>query len=332
MKSLRKTVALLLSLLFVLGWAVSFSEGEGWFCPDCGAPNNTNFCKRCGAASPANARTDVASTEPEEIFCPFCGAQYPADAGIFFCGDCGAVLQQAFSSKIRYEGEGFATPEEALICYMEGLKNLNFGQMLRAFAWETQMEHYDLQKFLERIRAVNPSMRPRMPSTNDFMFDANVAILRFYQVDMIYRSLEQYILGQDSPSNMQTGTITFRKDSDDVALFLQKFENGRVEKLAEMKNIRFLSPDEVTENRFSSGSAPDAFVKQTAHYGADEVVNIVGVADVGDETLYCCPTICRYGDRWYLVSVGSFTSAFLGVPMDYQAFICGQGSISDLTR
>jgi len=234
--------------------------------------------------------------------------------------------------RIRYEGDGFATPEEALACYMEGLKNLDFEQMMSAFAWETQMEHYDLRTFFERIGAYQPTMRPRMPSVNDFMFSANVNVLRFYQADLIYRSIEAYILGEEDPAKAATGSVTFRKDSDDVEVFLKKFENGRLEKLAQMTNIRFLTPDAITDNKFSAGPNPENFIKQTACYGADETVNLVGVADVGDETLYCCPTICRYGDRWYLVSVSSFTSMIIGVSSLYQAFVCGTGSLSDMIR
>ncbi len=236
------------------------------------------------------------------------------------------------TSSVRYEGEGFATPEEALTCYMEGLRDLDFEKMLSAFAWETQMEHYDFQKYFERLQVYQPTMRPRMPSVNGFMFSANVNVVRFYQADLIYRSVERYILGDDAPQLVNTGTITFRKDTDDVAVFLQKFDNGRLEKLTQMKNIRFLSPDEITDGKFSLDVNRKNFIKQTAPYGADEAVNLVGVADVGDETLYCCPTICRYGDKWYLVSVGSMASMILGVPADYQAFVCGSGGLENLIR
>ena len=238
----------------------------------------------------------------------------------------------AGNGRIRYEGEGFAAPEDALACYMEGLKNLDFEQMMSAFAWETQMEHYDLRVFLERIGAYQVTMRPRMPSINDFMFSANVNVLRFYQADLIYRSIEAYILGDDDPAKAATGSVTFERNSDDVGAFLEKFENGRLEKLTQMTNIRFLSPDEITDNKFSVGPNPEAFIRQTACYGADEAVNLVGVADVGDETLYCYPTICRYGDRWYLVSVSSFTSMIIGVSNLNQAFVCGPGSLADLIR
>ena len=320
MKIIKKAVSLVWALVLILGCTCTFAEGDEWICPDCSAANTTNFCTKCGAK------------KPEEIICPDCGATFPIDSGTVFCGNCGVKLQQTAAGTIKYEGEGFATPEEALTCYMEGLKNLDFEQMMSAFAWETQMEHYDLQAYFERIMAYQPTMRPRMPSVNNFMFSANVNVLRFNQADLIYRSVEAFILGDDAPAKSATGTITFQKDSDDVEVFLNKFENGRLEKLTQMTNIRFLSPDAITDNKFSAGKNPEQFIRQTACYGADETVNLVGVADVGDETLYCCPTICRYGDRWYLVSVSSFTSMIIGVNNYTQAFVCGTGSLHDMIQ
>ena len=298
----------------------AFAEADEWACPDCGASNTTAFCTKCGAK------------RPEEIVCPNCGAKYPLDSGVAFCGDCGTKLQQSAVFTGRYEGEGFATPEEALTFYMEGYKNLDFNQILGAFAWETQMEHYSVLTHLERIRAYNSAMRPRMPSTNTFLYTADLNSLRSYQVDMICRSIEEYVLGEDSPTKSKTGSISFEKDTDQVAEFLKKFDNGRLEKLAQMTNIRFLTPDDVTDNKFSLEINQKNYIKQTACFGADETVNIIGVADVGDETFYCCPTICRYGDRWYLVSVSSYTSMIIGAPNQYQAFVCGEGSFAELIR
>ncbi|MBQ4435542.1 MAG: hypothetical protein II879_05540 [Clostridia bacterium] len=220
-----------------------------------------------------------------------------------------------------YEGPGFDTPQETITCYLEGLKNLDFEQMLHAFAWETQARHYDVEVLHKRLRVYSPSVKPRMPSFNDFMLSATLHELRSSQVDLIYQSLESYILGEDYH---QGRVITFKEDADADA-YLQKFDNGRLENLRSMSNIRFLSPDTVTDNKFSLEKNQQNFIKQSAYYGADEVVNIVALADVGSDMLYCCPTVARYGDRWYLVSVSSFTSSLLGVSINYQAFMCGQG-------
>ena len=64
--------------------------------------------------------------------------------------------------------------------------------------------------------------------------------------------------------------------------------------------------------------------------GADETVDLPALAEVGDELLYCCPTVARYGEKWYLVSVYSMTNNILGLNSMNQAFACGKGDISDI--
>ncbi len=310
MKTVRNCISVILAFVLAFGCACAAGEGDEWICPDCGAANAMNFCLKCGAK------------KPEEIVCPDCGTKFPPDREIAFCGNCGASLNRTVPSAVRYEGEGFATPEEALTCYMEGFKNLDFSQILGAFAWETQIERMSFQTYYERIMAYSPATMPRMPSFNDFMLSANVESLRSSQVRYLYAAIENYVLGDEAPNGR---TIVFDKDDPEaIPSFLAKFDNGRLDKLTRMTNIRFLSPDEVTENRFSMEMNQQSFKKQTAYYNADEAVNIIGVADVGNETFACCPTIGRYGDRWYVLSVGSMTSMILGIPTNSQAFMCAE--------
>ena len=286
----------------------AYAEGEAWACPECSAENTTKFCVKCG------------TPKPEEIICQECGARYPLNSGVIFCGDCGVKLEQGKSFiNVRYEGEGFSSPEEAVTCYMEGYKNLDMDQILGSFSWETQASRMSLEKYTERIGGYSPALMPRMPSFNAFMTRANAEAIRATQVRMIYSALENYILGEDAPN----GITTPLADSEAVTAFMQKFDNGKLENLTLMKNIRFVSPDAVTQGLFSYEKNQESFVKQTAYYNADEVVNIVGAADVGNETFFCIPTVARYGDRWYLVSVSSMTSNILGIATAFQAFACG---------
>ena len=105
MKLFKKMIVALLSLALIHGCAGAISEGEEWICPECSAANTANFCIKCG------------TKKPEEVTCPDCGTTYPADSGAVFCGNCGKKLKSKISFSVRYEGEGFSTPEEALICY-----------------------------------------------------------------------------------------------------------------------------------------------------------------------------------------------------------------------
>ena len=241
-----------------------------------------------------------------------------------FCAFAEEVVE---TSAIRYEGPGFDTPEDAVTCYMNGLKNLDFEQMLGAYAWETLASHYSVEKNIQRLKAYIPTVSARIPATNDFLVSATLHSLRSYEIRLIYNSLEAYILGEDYPDGK-----AIPLQEKDVEAFLQKYDNGKLEALTGMSDIIFLTPDSVTDNKFSLEINQENLKKQTAQYGADEVVNVVAVALISDGTILCMPTVARYGDRWYMVSVNSMTSMILGVDMNHQAFMFREVKPEDFFR
>lgn len=313
---MKRIVSCLIAAILCIACVAACAEGEAWICPGCGAQNNTNFCIKCG------------TKRPETIACPECGEKYPVDTEAVFCGNCGTKLLQEEIRGTRLEGKGFDSPEEAVTCYLEGLKNLDFDQMLRAFAWETQADHFSTEIKLRRIQAYMTYIKPRLLGDSDFIRTANLYALRTAQIDAIYQAIELYILQDDHPLQNTTGSIILREDADFDA-FMEKFNNGRIEKLATLSNIRFLTPDQVTEGKFSLERNQQNYIKMNAMYCADETVDVPAVADISDEILFCCPTVARYGDKWYLVSVSSMTNSILGFETIRQAFATAKGSLSD---
>ena len=101
------------------------------------------------------------------------------------------------ASVIRYEGPGFDTPEDAVLYYLAGLKNLDIEQMLGAFAWETQAARFDFRYSVIRHKGAEHDMVPSMPSSDSFLLSANVERLRGYQIESIYFALEYYFLGEN---------------------------------------------------------------------------------------------------------------------------------------
>ena len=313
---MKRILACLIAVMLCIGYVSACAEGDAWICPKCGAENNTNFCIKCG------------TKKPETIVCPECGEKYPIDTEAVFCGNCGTKLQQDVIPAGRLEGKGFDTPEEAVTYYLEGLKNLDFDQMLRAFAWETQGAHFSAEIKLRRLQTYMPSIRPRLLGDSDFIRSANMYSMLSVQTDAICQSVELYILQEDDPRQNPTGAIMLREDADFDA-FMEKFSNGRLEQLAGLTNIRFLTPDQVTGGKFSFEKNQENYVRMNAMYCADETVDVPAVADVGDEILFCCPTVARYGDKWYLVSVSSMTNMIMGLEVARQAFATAKGSLDD---
>ena len=295
--------------------SAALSAGNEWNCPECGSINSGNFCTQCG------------TKKPEEIICPNCGEKYSLDSGVNFCGKCGTKLRQGqVQRKGTYEGSGFDTPEDAVRCYLEGLKNLDFEKMLSAFAWETQAKNYSTENASKRIKAYVPSSPARMPSVNDFMLSANVHSIRNREINYIYYAIEAYCL--DYPKDWDT--LIHLKTEEEVDAFLKKFSK---EKISQISNIQFISPELVAGKNFSSESNQISLDRERIRYGADELVNVPAVAEVGsNQVLFCCPTVVRYGEKWYIASVGSNVNGFLKITIYCQAFTCRNGSLKDIIK
>ena len=304
---MKKSLSILLCAMLLIACVSAAAEGKGWICPECGASNTMNFCPQCGAK------------KPEGIVCPGCGREYPADTDAIFCGKCGTKLRQEKAEIPRYEGDGFATPEDAALCYMAGLKNLDFEQMLSAFAWETQAEHFDFRAFITRTKGVSWAHIPGAPASNDLLRSLVVEQIRDYQIHIIYYALVNYVNNEIYGS--QTVSVRFGTE-EEAEEYLRRCDNGKIEKLSGMENVRFYSPDDVTGGRFSNEKIVENYRKQNARYGADETKDIVIAADIGDDVIAVAPTAARYGDRWYLVNTGSMTQTILAVdPYSLSLFV-----------
>ena len=317
---LRRCLSLLITLLLIVTSAVS--EDISSVCDSCNLEKETKLYKL----------TNANGSEMYMHYCDECKGNI--ELTVFLNGGNMEEVEQielaeqmddpftladqkSNSNGFRYEGPGFDTPEDAALCYFAGLKNLNFEQMLFSFAWETQAEHFDFRSLLERAKGIDPVYVPGMPFSCALLYSANLELLRNNQINAISKSLESYI--NEEMNNSTAGFINLREDSD-IDAYFERCNNGRIEKLENMTNIRFYTPDEVTGGRFSKEKAQEIYKKSTKMYGADEYRDIVIVADIDDETICSLPTVARYGDKWYLVNSGSMTSNILGLDSNHQSF------------
>ena len=113
-----------------------------------------------------------------KLFCLLlCGmlllAVSPASAGFFSSKD-DQTEEKGMNADFRYEGPGFDTPEDAVLYYLAGLKNLDIEQMLGAFSWETQAAHYSFRDLVLRMKGMEPTVVPGMPFSDGFSTAAKV--------------------------------------------------------------------------------------------------------------------------------------------------------------
>lgn len=221
-------------------------------------------------------------------------------------GPCGALAA-------TYEGEGFASPEDAVQAYLTGIQNEDLSQMLSAFAIESFVEHYDLKAMLEQIRAYTYSMAIKLPNTNEIFESINVEARK----GEIVQAIQFQLMSFHMPELDITQPVTFAGDdsAEAIATFLEAFEaNTRTLTIKGLQFDAFIAPETLNELYLSEQNQKN-LAKRAPVYGADEIKSVVASLTVeGKPYVLCCDAI-RYGDAWYLLSLGGNISQLLGLSM-----------------
>lgn len=211
-----------------------------------------------------------------------------------------------------YEGEGSATPEEAVALYLEGVQEESLPKMLSAFAIETYAAGFDWGAQLERIKMYSAAtMNIKFPKTNPLFEAINVEARKSEIVGGIAVQFTAFQM----PEMDYYAPVTFTGDDADaqVAAFVQQFEETtRSLTLAKLIPVGFVEPSllsEIYEDERNQGN----LAKLAAIYGADEIQSKAACLMMsGKPYLLCCDTI-RYGEKWYMLGLGGNIGQILGL-------------------
>ena len=222
----------------------------------------------------------------------------------------GEISAPAVQGTIRYEGDGFAFPEDAVTAYLEGLRDLDPGRMLRAFAWETLAEHFDVAAYLDFTGVVTDGKDDVLPKIGSFTVRSNLHALREIQLGYVYLSVERYLVPDYVPPKYGS-SVPRIKDDEELESLLRRFQGQPLAEFSKLEHIRFISPEDVLSGQITPEQR-DWAAKRNAVYGADEVRDIVAVADLGNAPLIVMPAVARYGEKWYIVDLDSATKKLIG--------------------
>ena len=136
-----------------------------------------------------------------------------------------------------------------------------------------------------------------LPSDNEEYVSANAAALESKEVRRLYLSVVNYILEDE----IELGVNVPLTDEEDVDEFLKKYDNGKIDDFSNIKNLRFVEPEEILGEISSIEELNKYQEIINEAYGADEAVCVAAIADVGDKTFYYFPKVARYGEKWYIV-------------------------------
>jgi len=322
---MKKLVCMLMALMLAIASTAAFAEDTAWDCPSCGTANSGNFCIECG------------TPKPQEITCPGCGATYPLDTPYRFCASCGSPLKAEADELAAQENSveapsdetaasGFATPEEAALRYVEGLKERDLDKMLSAFDWETLEAHRTLANMLRQNRSYNAgSTAPSLPSDGGMLSALNVMQLKIQTVNLIRMSILHFLatgpLEKGSLAEAVNGVgSSFPVDEADVDSFIAQFDVARMESLGRIENVQVTDPETVLGQPLPESALKNQEVVRVMN-GADELRDLAITFEIDGSRFVCFPGFARYGDRWTMYILLGTAGVVYGVPSTNAGFI-----------
>ena len=215
------------------------------------------------------------------------------------------------SASQKYEGSGWETPEEAVRSYLDGFKNADLKKMISSFAIETYVDSYNFEAQLDRTKVFTLSMEIRFPNANDFFKSINVETRKEKIVTSICFQFSSYYFPE---YNVGLNLLFDGENSVDFEEFIDRYNSSTLIPASSFEFTNFLEPSEIAEHYASERNQEN--INQLARiYGADTMKSMVASFKIAGKPYILCCDVLRYGEKWYLSSLGGNIGALLSVPI-----------------
>lgn len=232
-------------------------------------------------------------------------------SGLFFGGNRGG-------SAMRFEGDGYDAAEDAIVAYLEAMKQGDVYGMIQTCAIETYVENYDLAYRIESTGAVMPGMEQRLLNDNEYTQAINVVSrLRFVTNNLDDQFL--YLTGYEDVYSM---VESIRVEEDEIPGYLEILgEDDWMETLASLEIGEIYIDEDCADAGFSEHFRDDQFKKAIRRNrkacGADDYVTAVAEIELDGRDYYFCVDVVCYGDSWYIGNLGGLSGSLMGLPTYY---------------
>ena len=227
----------------------------------------------------------------------------------------------ALGEGVRFEGEGYDSPEAAVEAYISHFNEGDVWGMVSTFAVETAVDHTDPRALAIKYAAFIPSSASQAPRANAYTralavgLRANELVSGFYQQMLAYGwPLE------DSAFNNNTTSFHSSDREAEIDAFYDGIEaSDFANAQGQIEFVRFMTSEEVGVAKVYDGKAnQDNIEADRVIYGCDELADRVALVRIAGVDYVQFMTCARYGDRWYNFRPHGYMANFSNVP-----FWCG---------
>ena len=225
---------------------------------------------------------------------------------------------------LRFEGEGYESPEGAVAAYLEAMRNGDVAGMLSTFAIETYVENADAQASLWRVRAFMPSGNA-MPLGGEYQLPTAAATRYAELANALYYQWLA-LSWPEGYGEFAVQAVMFQDEAEVEAFRAALAENDISPLLADLELVGFAAPAE-RSNTYLSRINLQNLGQQVAAYGCDAMSDVVARLSIGGEEWYQCMQCACYDGRWYNIALNGNIGNLLGVDLN----AAGLTPVSELT-
>jgi len=215
----------------------------------------------------------------------------------------------------RFSETGFDSPEDAIITYLEGLRDSDLERMVSAFAIETLVENFSLEEQLNRFQVYDTRMEPRLPNTNEFITEINVERRRGSVVDWISRQ----IIFLSGPDLAELAGQGIHRVDDESEGFVRQF-NESLDAL-NLQSIEILGFIPLQAFDDLVNALEEHLALQTIVFNSDQLIGRIAVFELDGETFFLAVDVVNYDGRWYILHLGGGTGTMLGFNDNWQGIL-----------
>lgn len=228
------------------------------------------------------------------------------------------------SEIIRYEGEGFDTPQEAVKAYLNAFKNQEVDEMLSTFAIETYVERFNLALYIERLGLYKTGLDMQLlPNNSSFAEDVN----RMERCrTLTYGMYRQYLVISESQIEyLDNGMIALSEMNGGAEGFVEDLGKcGDWVKIRNMEIGGFYTLELLGENvadAYRSETNINNKEKYRKAIGADELESVAIEVIVNEQRYIFFMETARYGNKWFNLDFSGNLGSMMGVMSSYAGFM-----------
>jgi hypothetical protein len=213
------------------------------------------------------------------------------------------------SASVTIEGPGFESSDDAVLAYLDGMKNANLGQMLSSFAIESFVDNYDIASDLKHTRWYPSNPILRFPNSNQFFREMNISYRREKISNGIYW---QFISLCTSDINFSE-KIPFDDDSQ-ISEFLDKLtgDDFSPQKLQTLKFLNFVPLDTLSKFYYTRRNM-DHLARRAKAFGISEIRSVVARIEIENQQHILCLDTGLYDNKWRNLNLVGNIGVLLGL-------------------